>query len=821
MAAPDRLERLLQQARVTGIDFVYVHEDQITLDVYFARPPLSITPSLANLTAGQIRIRSETGDDPLPEVPVAAIAWTQVGQQDVLRVTTSVPGDFSRYRLRIDDPRIDRYFNDVGFTFKANCPSGLDCAPTDPACPPVPELDVAVDTTARDFWSFRGALLDFASLRYPDWKDRLDADAGVMLAEVMSAAGDELAYYQDRIGREAYLETAVERRSVRRHARLVDYPMHDGMGATAWLDVTVSAGQSAALPAGAGVWATSDTGEQIDFEIGRGLAEALAGRTYAVDAARNTLAPHEWDEDATCLPVGATEVFVEGHHAADLPLEDTPADREPGRFMVLRTNPADPSLPRRVQLVRVVQVEDTVDEVFLVNLTRLAWEPEQALPFEMDLDTLEVRGNVVPATAGRTMVRRFSIGPGADPTIPPALEREGRDGSVAYLFSLPNVVLAGPMGPVDTFSRPGQDAPDIVRLGTDPTLAVPEVHLGEVTRVGGNWVEQETWEWRHCFVGVESSEPLDRHFVLDDGAWDRVAGYRRAGGEIVHRDYVGGPGATVRFGDGEFGLVPAEATVFQVTYRLGNGRRGNVAAGSITAFDPADAAFADVDAVENPLPASGGEDPETIGQVRQLAPEAFRAVTYRAVRPEDYADAAERLPWVQRAGAAFRWTGSWLTAFVTPDPLGSVVVTAQQRVDLRRQLDRFRQAGREASILDPRYADLDLRITVCVEASAYLGEVEERVLEALVGRRGGGGFFGPDNFTFGTPLERSRLEAAIQQVAGVRAVEGMEIRRRGWFDWRPFAELTLEVGDAEVLRLENDPAHPDRGSLQLTMDGGA
>jgi hypothetical protein len=821
MAAPDRVAALLQQADVTGIDFVYVHEDQVTLDVYFLRPPLSLTVPLGNLTAGQIRIHSETGDDPLPEVPVAPIAWIQVGQQDVLRVTTALPGDFSRYRFGIDDHRVDRYFNDVEFTFKANCPSDLDCAPRDPDCPEDPPVDVSIDTTARDFWSFRGALLDFAALRYPDWKDRLDADAGVMLAELMSAAGDDLAYYQDRVGREAYLETAAERRSLRRHARLVDYPVHDGLGATAWLDVTVAASQTAALSAGADVWATSDTGERIDFEIGRGLAEALAGKAYTVDAARNTFAPHEWDEGATCLPVGATEVFIEGHHAGDLPLDDTPADRPPGRFMVLRTNPPDPSLPQRAQLVRVVQVEDTADDVFTVNLTRLAWEPEQALPFEMDLDTMEVRGNIVPATAGRTFVRRFSIGPSADPAIPSAVERAGRDGSVAYLFSLPDVILPGPMGPVDTFSRPGQEAPGLVRLGADPGTAIPEIHLGEVTRVGMAWVEQEAWEWRPCFVGVESSEPQDHHFVLDDGAWDRVAGYRRAGGEIVHRDYVGGPGATVRFGDGEFGLVPAETTVFQVTYRLGNGRRGNVAAGSITAFDPGDPAFADVDAVENPLPTSGGEDPETIEQVRQLAPEGFRAVTYRAVRPEDYADAAERLPWVQRAGAAFRWTGSWLTAFVTPDPLGSVVVTAPRRVDLTRQLDRFRQAGREASVLDPRYADLDLRITVCVQASAYPGEVEERVLEALVGRRGGGGFFGPDNFTFGTPLERSRLDAAIQQVPGVQAVEGMEIRRRGWFDWRPFAELTLEVGDDEVLRLENDPAHPDRGSLRLTTDGGA
>ena len=42
-------------------------------------------------------------------------------------------------------------------------------------------------------------------------------------------------------------------------------------------------------------------------------------------------------------------------------------------------------------------------------------------------------------------------------------------------------------------------------------------------------------------------------------------------------------------------------------------------------------------------------------------------MTYRAVVPADYEAAAETLPWVQRAGTAFRWTGSWLTVFTTPD----------------------------------------------------------------------------------------------------------------------------------------------------------
>ena len=83
------------------------------------------------------------------------------------------------------------------------------------------------------------------------------------------------------------------------------------------------------------------------------------------------------------------------------------------------------------------------------------------------------------------------------------------------------------------------------------------------------------------------------------------------------------------------------------------------------------------------------------------------------------------------------------------------------------------------------------------------------------------GFFSPDNFTFGTPLERATLEAAIQGVPGVRAVEGMRIRHRGWFDWQDFTELSYEVGKDEIIRVENDPLHPERGSLRLIMEGGA
>ncbi|HEV7800472.1 MAG TPA: hypothetical protein VGP15_05295, partial [Burkholderiales bacterium] len=115
----------------------------------------------------------------------------------------------------------------------------------------------------------------------------------------------------------------------------------------------------------------------------------------------------------------------------------------------------------------------------------------------------------------------------------------------------------------------------------------------------------------------------------------------------------------------------------------------------------------------------------------------------------------------------------------------------------------------------------DLEISVCVAPGAYPGEVKERVLIALFGDRHTVGFFDPDNFTFGTPLSRGALMAAIQHVAGVRAVERMRVRRRGHFAWRAFNEFALRVGTNELLRVTNDRLLPERGAVRLTMEGGA
>ena len=179
------------------------------------------------------------------------------------------------------------------------------------------------------------------------------------------------------------------------------------------------------------------------------------------------------------------------------------------------------------------------------------------------------------------------------------------------------------------------------------------------------------------------------------------------------------------FVDGKFGSPPETGAVFAVSYRVGVGAEGNLAADTITRFDPS--VIPQVTSVTNPFPATGGADQESNDSVRRLAPQAFRALQYRAVRPEDYVAAAETLPWVERAGTVFRWTGSWLSVFTTADPLGSEQITTQEELELIRLLNRRRLGGYESYAPAPHYvASRSVWQSVLHAPDAFRGDVQAK-----------------------------------------------------------------------------------------------
>jgi predicted phage baseplate assembly protein len=342
---------------------------------------------------------------------------------------------------------------------------------------------------------------------------------------------------------------------------------------------------------------------------------------------------------------------------------------------------------------------------------------------------------------------------------------------------------------------------------------VAEVLLSQASLSGGDPI---AWDWMRSLL---SAGPFDRSFTVDPALYRPIG---RNSDQSLQFDYDSDAGDTIRFGDSVFGSNPDVGMVFTCTYRYGAGRNGNVAAGAISQIDPGTKNAADYLAVMNPFAATDGADAQSLQSVQRLAPQAFRTRRRRAVLAHDYADAADTLPWVKSAGTAFRWTGSWLTTFTTPEPKTSEQVAIDERTQLIDLLNRYRMAGTESYVPDPDYVSIDLSIEVCAEPNAFAAGVERAILERLSPRGGdpGGAFFAVNRFVFGQPLERSQLEAAIQAVPGVAGVTCVHYRRRDRF--ADFIDMgdTVPVGTNQILRCDNDPSRRGNGALAVTVRGG-
>jgi hypothetical protein len=212
----ERRRDRVRAADLYGFDFVEVGEEQTDLAVTFlGKAPPNIERANVRISGGR-RVRDIVVTD------LRVVRQRDPTFDDRLEVTVDKPGDFSTYRLRLvkldeggnqtDAPfdGFDPRYASVDFSFKAGCPSDLDCK-ADPVCPPEIGPAPEVNYLAKDYQSFRQLILDRLALIMPDWRERHIPDIGIMLVELLAYVGDQLSYYQDAVATEAYLDTARQR----------------------------------------------------------------------------------------------------------------------------------------------------------------------------------------------------------------------------------------------------------------------------------------------------------------------------------------------------------------------------------------------------------------------------------------------------------------------------------------------------------------------------------------------------------------------------------------------------------------------------------
>lgn len=898
-----RLQAVKEAGALNGVEYVEVRDSdepvqalkQRTLYVRLLRPVPPFTGDNVVIDGGdRIRTVAVTWAAPATALPVSVPAAEQsallagLDEPDhVLVVRTEARGDFSRYTLHLvgggatsaPPAGFDPLLVDVEFSFKVECPSDFDCAPAE-QCPPDQLATPPVDYLAKDYQGFRRLMLSRMALLAPGWTERNPADVGVTLVELMAYVADELSYRQDAVATEAFLGTARSRVSLRRHARLVDYRVHEGCNARTWVQLDVDS-PTVTVPAHTQLL-TSVPGLDPQFaphshEHDTALAaEPVVFETVepaVLHAGLGTLHFYTWGEQRCCLPSGATAATLRDAHprlrAGDvLILAETVSPTTGDQA------DADPAKRWAVRLVDVRLSTDPSGGLFAtpptssaVDVTEIRWHDSDALPFPLcvsddgDVDTAVAWGNLVLADHGATIADEdlgavppphlACLRPGTacgDPVrddVParyrPALAQRpltqavARPAPVAFESPLTAPMLselsALTFGPalqelVEAHDLPLPPATAALH-GADPLWSLGDgittVRLyddGGVLRASLDPPAASTATAPRPSDALPAIELVGELDSVAD-RWmpkpDLLASASDAREFTVETEHDGT--ALLRFGDDEHGMRPDEGTSFTATYRIGSGVSGNIGAESLAHVVTTATGIV---GVRNPLPAAGGVDPESAEQVRRDAPQAF-AVQERAVTEADYGTVAERHQSVQRAAATMRWTGSWHTVFVTADRLGGAPVDATFETDLRSHLERYRMAGYDLDVDAPRFVPLDIAVRVCAAPGHYRSGVAAAVLDVLSDRTlpdGRRGLFHPDGLTFGQSVHLSSVYAAVHSVPGVESAVVEVFQRQRDASSSGLDDGVLPMGRLEIPRLDNDPNFPERGTLEVTVGGG-
>jgi hypothetical protein len=849
---------------------------QRTLLVRLLKPvPAGLGPDNVRIDGGE-RIRNiavewvgAANSPPATTTPAEQAFFTALPDADeVLLVRTDSEGDFSTYRLGLvlgpgdDAPPVgfDPRLSTVEFAFKVECPSDFDCAPRFD-CPETPLAAADLNYLARDYESLRRFVTDRLSRQMPGWRDRSPADLATTLAELVAYVGDLQHYQLDATTTEAYLLTARHRASLRRHALLVDYAMHEGCNARTWLHFSVS-GAPFALPSGLRFYTrvpgvppriTPASPEQrnalsaqpLVFEpMHGGLMVAAHGRTRVGGEALEGMRFYTWGDERCCLPAGATSATLRDDPAERLllragdvlifkerlgPSTGEPGDADPGRRHAVRLTRVHPEA-QPVAGLDGSEIDRTAGAIVLDPLTAgtaseqaivdVEWSRDDALPFPLCLssETDEAHGS--------ELIEDVSVALGNN-----VLVDHGETIGDQQLPDVSAALLQFPPTPGDPCARA---RPEPIPARYHPTLADgPVTRQGTVirTRIEAGLRRSErvafdpaaaasaalTWRTADAVPSITLQSTMAA--ATDHWTARRDLLDSRDGDPHFVVESAADGSARLRFGEPPHGRRPDAGTGFLATYRVGNGPSGNVGADSIAHVLTTDGR---IDAVSNPLPAGGGAAPESAAEVRRRAPQAFRTQE-RAVTPADYAEVTERLPAVQRAAASLRWTGSWHTVFTTVDREGGERVDEAFAGTVVEHLDRYRMAGHDLRVNDPMLVSLEIDLLVCVDDAYFRSDVRAGLLDVLsdrVRQDGTRGLFHPDNFSFGQTVYLSPLYAAARTVAGVVSVQVLRFTRQGDDDPTPLADGYMRLDRLEIARLDNDPNFPEHGVLRLELHGG-
>jgi hypothetical protein len=324
-------------------------------------------------------------------------------------------------------------------------------------------------------------------------------------------------------------------------------------------------------------------------------------------------------------------------------------------------------------------------------------------------------------------------------------------------YRLDDVVLVGNMIPVSE----GATTVEELAVGADRRLFV----LGH-----------SPLTWLRDLLAPHGRRP-EIQLAVGGRTWRRVDDLLSAGPNdpVFAVEPLPNGGARVRLGDGENGAaLPAGARVV-ATYRVGLGAAGNRASGRI---DGLGAGSPVVETTFNPLPTSGGADPEPTEMARARGPSTVGALD-RAVSAHDVEVLARDFDGVARARVLRDPRRPRMLTTVVAGPRGAAL-HAGDLASLRAYLAARVPPGIDVNVENrvpvPLRARIHLRYQRGADIIALLREARARLgVEAYPGAPVG--LLDPERVKLGDDLHLSEIYAAIDGAPGLFSMVVSQLHR--------------------------------------------
>lgn len=870
-----RRDEVRKQPELYGLDYVEVESDRYTLSIYFlGKAPASLDESNVIIEGGR-RIRD------IRVINVTVNHSEMMGLDDTMEVETDKEGDFSTYTLRmvvldkdgkyLPHPSFDPRYDRVEFSFKADCPSDLDCK-QEVVCPPEQREEPVINYLAKDYASFRQLILDRLALVMPNWRERHVPDLGIALVELLAYVGDHLSYYQDAVATEAYLDTARQRISVRRHARLVDYVLHEGCNARTWVcvetDTNLTLNNDPNNPDGIYFITTLKNIATVVNEdelmhqtiVGFEAFEPMTKGAINLYKNQHEIHFYTWGNQECCLPRGTTSATLSGQWIEPEP-EQPDESTNPCNPTHVNPEPANPS-QRNTNINELQKYPESFDSSYSSDCSQssltakeIYLKPGDVLIFEEVIGPKT--GN--PADADpqhRHPVRIIKIKHVNDPLYP---EQKLTEITWAEEDALPFPLCLSAMGPppecklienisvargnlilVDHGRREEEDLDPVLPKETIEacdcnghiidTVTIPQRYRPYLKKSPLTYSEplspnlpasrMLTQDVRHALPQIKLNSQNNEWFSQQD-----LLSSNDSDPHFVV-EMENDQRARLRFGDDELGQQTEAGTVFHASYRVGNWQAGNVGAESITHLVTRELLLSGgIRSVRNPLAASGGTAPESLAEAKLFAPYAFKQRQERAITAEDYTAIVMREfgSRVQRAATTLQWNGSWFEVLVAVDPFGKEEADSKLLEEIAARLYRYRRIGHDLMVKAARRVPLDIELIVCVLPNYLRGHVKAELLQIFSNHQladGRFGLFHVDRLTFGDDIYLSTLVAEAQKIQGVESVKVTKLQRLYEPANSEIENGMLPLGPLEIARLDNDPSFPENGRIRFDMRGG-